>query len=787
MVDHPKAAQWLYQLRAFLPPLNFITIHYAYFIVVTLAASLIFWGSSNPDLSIGYADSLFLTVSAMTEAGLNTVNLSQMTTWQQVMLWLLIVLGSAIWVSIWTVAFRLRAFEKHFEYIVRAERERREKARLKRPGSSIGASVPFFRTVTFGKAFTSPAGMSTLAGTGTKVTAKGSSTGGDGTPSMSSWRKTSLPDLDGLSSVHPPSHAAEQDLDKEAVEDTLPPTTNSRITFADEDATPGSKDGRSTSAYATEGRLRRRNVDGSEPKEADEDGGASHMHHFLNKQTVGRNAQFHDLTTEQREHLGGCEYRALKVLSVIVPLYFVLWQSLGCISLGAWIAHNKPEVATSNSINPWWAGIFFGASAFNNSGMALLDANVIPFQTSYFVLIVMAAMILAGNTAYPIFLRFIVWSMLKLLCWATTDDALSDFKETLRFILKYPRRVYTNMFPARQTWWLLFMVVLLNMTDWVAFELLNFGNPIIEGIPVGPRVIDGLFQAIGMSIRTTCPAIFKKFQVLMHRLLTTTDNHYTAVRSGGFYVVSISEVYIGLQILYVIMMYISVYPVVITMRHSNVYEERSLGIYSDDPEPDSSDVEQGYGQGLGLGLQPQGQLQLQRTNSARREATAAVRISRALKRHFAWHGVGVQARQKDEHESRISFISQQVHGQLAHDIWWLVLAVLVISTIETSHFLGDPATYSVFNIIFEIVSAYGTVGISVGLPDASYSFAGGWHTASKIVLCLVMLRGRHRGLPVALDRAVRLPGEQLYRDEEEDNRIRRSMTSRRMSIESHGQ
>ncbi|ROV91525.1 hypothetical protein VMCG_09462 [Cytospora schulzeri] len=766
LTDHSQAVQVLRELRALLPPLNFITIHYAYFIIVTLVTSLIFWGSSHPDFSIGYADSLFLTVSAMTEAGLNTVNLSQMTTWQQVLLWLLIVLGSAIWVSIWTVAFRLRAFEKRFEDIVRVEREKREKSRMKRPGSSSGVSVPFFRTVTFGKAFTTPAGDPTaLAGTGTKVTANGGSTGAaaDDTTTMhtaSGRRTASLPDLEGLTPAQRPSHAIGQNADGTGGgRDIEPHMTNSRITFADDAVALGTRDGRTTSAYATEGRLRRRNVDGSESKEEVEDGATTHMHHFLNKQTVGRNAQFHDLTTEEREHLGGCEYRALKVLSVIVPLYFFLWQFLGCISLGAWIAYNKPEAATDNGVNPWWAGIFFGASAFNNSGMSLLDANVIPFQTSYFVLLVMGVMILAGNTAYPIFLRFNVWSMLRLLCWATTDDALPDFKETLRFILKYPRRVYTNMFPARQTWWLLFMILLLNMTDWVSFELLNFGNPVIEGIPVGPRIVDGLFQAI-------------------------------AVRSGGFYVVSISQVYIGLQILYVIMMYISVYPVVITMRHSNVYEERSLGIYADDPEPDFGDLEQGNGHGPGFQSQhQQHQLQLQRTNSTqrRRDATAAAKVSRALKRHFAWHGVGVQPRWKDEPESRISFISQQVQGQLAHDIWWLVLAVLVISTIETSHFLGDPATYSVFNIIFEIVSAYGTVGISVGLPDASYSFSGGWHTASKIVLCLVMLRGRHRGLPVALDRAVRLPGEHLYEDEEEDNRIRRSITSRRMSIESHGQ
>lgn len=159
-------------------------------------------------------------------------------------------------------------------------------------------------------------------------------------------------------------------------------------------------------------------------------------------------------------------------------------------------------------------------------------------------------------------------------------------------------------------------------------------------------------------------------------------------------------------------------------------------------------------------------------------------MSRALKRHLALQGVGVALRE-DSSDSRISFISQQVQGQIAHDIWFLVLAVLFISIIETSHFLGDPVTYSVFNIIFEVVSAYGTVGISTGLPSAAYSFSGGWHTGSKLLLCLVMLRGRHRGLPVALDRAVRLPGEQLSRDEEEDHRIRRSMTSRRMSVDSH--
>lgn len=53
----------------------------------------------------------------------------------------------------------------------------------------------------------------------------------------------------------------------------------------------------------------------------------------------------------------------------------------------------------------------------------------------------------------------------------------------------------------------------------------------------------------------------------------------------------------------------------------------------------------------------------------------------------------------------------------------------------------------------------GTVGLSLGVPNENFSLSGALGTASKLVLCAVMLRGRHRGLPAAIDRSVLLPGE----------------------------
>ena len=231
-------------------------------------------------------------------------------------------------------------------------------------------------------------------------------------------------------------------------------------------------------------------------------------------------------------------------------------------------------------------------------------------------------------------------------------------------------------------------------------------------MPQGVRLIDGLFQAL-------------------------------AVRSGGFYVVSIPSLRIGLLILYVIMMYISVYPVVITMRNSNVYEERSLGIYADDPQ--AKELEAKLAQNLSRG-------------------TGKRSLGSRLKRRLT--------NQSDAMESRGYFVRQQLRSQLSHDIWWIVLAVLFICIIETSSFERDPVSYSVFNVLFEVVSGYGCVGISVGLPNQAFSFSGGWHILSKLILCAVMIRGRHRGLPVAIDRAVLLPGEHLVAAEEEDAQIR---------------
>ncbi|KAH8764081.1 cation transport protein-domain-containing protein [Hyaloscypha sp. PMI_1271] len=719
----------LRKVTAYLPPLNFITVHYTYFISVCLVTSLIFYGMSTPTYAIGYTDSLFLVVSAMTEAGLNTVNLSQMTTGQQFLLWLLILIGSSIFVSISTVLTRKRVFESRFKGVVRRQRENRQRRRSvssirrastgevpvnERLQEQRKVAEPFdrsgFESRHSGPRDPTPGPENGSAGH-VLENVPGQTTGVEGEGSRESGSTVvagvgagAAPVVD--EGVRPRRGSGTSDrisVMRYAPEPPPEPLSHRRIlSFVGVGAHPNSTAYRLPNAG---GLVQRGEKKVEEREEAVKEGLSNQLYpHYLTRHTTGRNAQFFGLSRAEREHLGGVEYRAITLLGWVVPIYFVLWQLLGCLGLGAYTAHHKRAIAEGNGINPWWLGAFNAVSAFNNSGMSLLDANMIPFQTSVYTLITMGLLILAGNTAYPLFLRLILWSMLKLLCAIyPSPDVHPEYKATLRFVLRYPRRVYTNLFPSQPTWWLLFMVVILNGIDWAAFELLNIGNPATDSIPSHYRVLDGLFQAL-------------------------------AVRSGGFYVVNISTLRIGLQVLYIIMMYISVYPVVITMRHSNVYEERSLGIYAD--EPDDSEEKQPPKLGSLMGT-------FKRTLTLGTQAL----------------GGPFSSPSPPSSSTGTQFIRQQVRGQLAHDLWWLVLAILFISCIEVSNFDRDPVTYSVFNIAFEVVSGYGCVGISTGLPSQAYSFCGGWHKASKVILCAVMLRGRHRGLPVALDRAVRLPDD----------------------------
>jgi hypothetical protein len=185
--------------------------------------------------------------------------------------------------------------------------------------------------------------------------------------------------------------------------------------------------------------------------------------------TVGRNSAFVDLTEAQREELGGIEYRSLKSLALILVLYFWGFSIFGLVCLTPWILHSRtygPIVNQDGQGRTWWA-IFTANSAFTDLGFTLTPDSMMSFQTAVWPLLLMSYLIIIGNTGFPIMLRIIIWVTSK---YVPRD---SGIYEELKFLLDHPRRCFTLLFPSKATWWLFWILVILNGLDLIFFIILD--------------------------------------------------------------------------------------------------------------------------------------------------------------------------------------------------------------------------------------------------------------------------------------------------------------------------
>ncbi|KAI1096393.1 potassium transport protein TRK1/TRK2 [Rostrohypoxylon terebratum] len=402
--------------------------------------------------------------------------------------------------------------------------------------------------------------------------------------------------------------------------------------------------------------------------------------------TLGRNSEFLGLSEEQREELGGIEYRSLKTLALVLTMYFFGYTIFGMITLVPWIVNHNDYyghiIDEAGQSRVWW-GFFTANSAFMDLGMTLTPDSMNSFNTAIFPLLVMSFLVILGNTGFPIMLRFMIW------LFSLVAPRGSGLWEELRFLLDHPRRCFTLLFPSNANWWLFFILVALNGVDLILFIILDLHDGAVDGLPLHIRFLDGWFQAV-------------------------------STRTAGFSCINLSLIHPAVQTSYLIMMYISVFPVAISIRRTNVYEEKSLGVYSSHYDAD------------------------------------------------------------DSQQSNMSYVGTHLRRQLSFDLWYIFVGYFILTISEGSRLMSGD--FSMFAVLFEVVSAYGTVGLSLGYPDVNASLCSQFSVVGKLVIIAMQIRGRHRGLPYGLDRAVLLPSEHLNRKEAEDADLRLHRRHSAMSI-----
>ncbi|KAG7134018.1 Potassium transport protein 1 like [Verticillium longisporum] len=118
------------------------------------------------------------------------------------------------------------------------------------------------------------------------------------------------------------------------------------------------------------------------------------------------------------------------------------------------------------------------------------------------------------------------------------------------------------------------------------------------------------------------------------------------------------------------MMYIAVFPIAISVRASNTYEERTIGIWA---------MEENLNEDNG-----------------------------------------------------VSYVMVHVRNQLTFDLWYIFLGTFLICIAESTLIMdvAEP-TFSIFAVLFEVTSAYANVGLSLGGPSGLVSMSGHYTIFSK--------------------------------------------------------
>ncbi|CAN8096419.1 unnamed protein product [Discula destructiva] len=753
------------------PHFNFITVHYFWVVGNSILLSILLYATADGKLA--YIDALFFGAGANTQAGLNPVDVNLLNTFQQIAIMIFSMVSNPMAINSFVVFLRLFWFEKRFQDLVRTARTRRgtltkskSKARtdlhdaekgvngrdirvmhggvpqritndgfvIDDPKEKVASSSTDGDGVTSSRSRTPPPQTADQGATESKgpgITFAGvvkRSDGMDDTALRIAPRSNEehiailqrqrnnendevlrIPgprDVElgerprkveggGYGEPEPLSPGLPRRRRDSDAESPTPPPDRPKVTIQEPDKRnrPSRKEELGDDARAiinvftpfkirrphalngikdpTQGGTGRNTFDTirgalSRDKEQDE------APYLSFHPTLGRNSQFvGDLTDDEREELGGIEYRSLKTLSLILTCYFWGFWALGVIMMVPWIykTHYYGAVVDNVAQNRGWWGVFTSSSAFTDLGFTLTPDSMNSFNTAVFPLLVMCFFIVIGNTGFPVMLRFVIWIASRVV------PRGSGLWEELRFLLDHPRRCFTLLFPAAATWWLFWLLVLLNGLDLIFFIVLDLGSGVVADLSPGLKILDGVFQAF-------------------------------STRTAGFSCVNLSLLHPGVQTSYMIMMYISIFPIAISVRRTNVYEEKSLGIYQEDG-----------------------------------------------------------GENEEEAAGSLSYVGAHLRRQLSFDLWYIFIGFFILSISEGTRLQNNE--FSMFAVLFEVVSAYGTVGLSLGYTGVNASLSSQFSVIGKLVIIAMQIRGRHRGLPYGLDRAVLLPSESRFRKENE--------------------
>jgi Trk-type K+ transport system membrane component len=95
--------------------------------------------------------------------------------------------------------------------------------------------------------------------------------------------------------------------------------------------------------------------------------------------------------------------------------------------------------------------------------------------------------------------------------------------------------------------------------------------------------------------------------------------------------------------------------------------------------------------------------------------------------------------------------------------FFIGVGVFICAFSEDDFMRRFPENINLWYIIFEVVSAYGNVGLSISEPGIAHSLVGSFGLIGKLTICAIMLLGKHRTQPKERDAVIDFKFKRLKR------------------------
>lgn len=494
---------------------------------------------------------------------------------------------------------------------------------------------------------------------------------------------------------------------------------------------------------------------------------------------------------------------ALYVLTIVILVYLISWLTLGIIFLTIAFSLKpiQPELL-QRGFTSFDSAVFTTLAAFSNAGITITSDSLEGIADNPSAYLFISLLIIAGNTALPIFLRLFILFIIKLdtlwgrfiniftLSTATTahsevDSRRRKTRKVLEFIINNPRRLTTHLFSGEETRALSMILLLLIITQYSFFLTTTMNRSI----------------ALASQDRVTLAGI-GFFQTL-------------STRSAGFSMMDLRQLNQGLIVIYCVMMYISSTPIIVENRKTKHESARFQSSNSD-----AFSFMNHWITGIGLSflrfmsllssrdVSPSvlidGRSTSFESNESNREKFSSIPLlhsdkldpkedvppsisingqtsrsenkvinrkklsltpvnqrfvneseSELLQRldRAANFEDGKQTEQDDE-VTLASIENKLFQHIMRHRSFYVLVAIVICALSEDKKINENMLKINLGYIIFEIISAYGNIGLSLGLPGKTYSLSGGMSIIGKLVLMSLMLLGKHRGQPLEGDEMI---------------------------------